>query len=77
VPDVVAVESAPRSFPGGWAVVAVVVALIGLLLLAGVPGRERVAGNGSEALRHGWASRRAAAAQQPQPAPDASRSDAH
>jgi hypothetical protein len=62
-------ESAPRSYPAGWALGAIIVALIGLLLLAGIPESRRIAGNGSEKLRHGWAQQRAAA--EPQSAPDA------
>ena len=70
MPHVVASESAPRSYPAGWALGAIVVALIGLLLLAGIPESRRVAGNGSDKLRHGWARERAAA-EEPQPATDA------
>jgi len=75
LPHVVASESAPRSYPAGWALGAIVLALIGLLLLAGIPESRRIAGNGSEKLRHGWAQQRAAAepAHPAQPAPDAPR----
>lgn len=72
MPHVVASETAPRSYPAGWALVAIVIALIGLLLLAGIPESQRIAGNGSEKLRHGWARERAAAGE-PQPAPVAPR----
>jgi hypothetical protein len=72
LPHVVASEPAPRSYPGGWALCAVIAALIGLLLLAGIPESRRSAGNGSDKLRHGWAEKRAAAAQTQQ-APDAPR----
>ena len=71
MPPVVVSEPAPRSYPA-WALVAIVVALVGLLLLAGIPETGRVAGNGSEKLRRGWARERAAAAEL-QPAPDAPR----
>ena len=72
MPHVVASESTPRSNPAGWPLVAIVIALIGLLLLAGIPQSQRIAGNGSEKLRHGWAQQRAAAAE-PQQVPDAPR----
>ena len=66
-----------RLLPAGWPLFVALAALALVLAVAGVPGRERVAGNGSGKLRHGWASQRAAAAQEPQPAPDAPRADAH
>jgi hypothetical protein len=44
----------------------IAIAFVLVMLLAGVPGHERKAGDGSSALRHGWAERHAAevAAQQ-------------
>jgi hypothetical protein len=42
-----------------WPLLLALLAAAGVLALAGVPGRERTAGDGSGALRHGWAEERA------------------
>jgi hypothetical protein len=60
LPDVAA--PALRRLPGGWPLLAIALALAGLLLLAGIPASQRVAGDGSSKLRHGWARERAAQA---------------
>ena len=61
----------PRSVVSLWTLTLIVLALLGLLLMAGVPGEEHRAGDGSEKLRHGWAQKQAetAAAQPAPPAP--------
>ena len=43
----------------GWPAILVLIALLLVLALAGIPGSERSAGDGSGALRHGWAAQRA------------------
>ena len=58
----------PTSLVSIWTLVLIVLALLMLLLMAGVPGEEHRAGDGSDKLRHGWAQRQAeAAAAQPAP----------
>lgn len=42
-----------------WPVLLALLAAAAVLALAGVPGRERSAGDGSDALRRGWAEARA------------------
>ena len=56
-----------------WTLSLIVLALLIMLVLAGLPGQDRTAGDGSDKLRHGWARKQAeAAAQQAaQPAPPA------
>ncbi|HEX5011569.1 MAG TPA: hypothetical protein VFY71_14330 [Planctomycetota bacterium] len=51
----------------------IVLALVIMLVVAGLPGRDRTAGDGSDKLRHGWAQKQteAAAQQAAQPAPPA------
>ncbi len=43
----------------GWPAILVLIALLLVLVMAGIPGAERAAGDGSAALRHGWAEQRA------------------
>jgi hypothetical protein len=65
-----------RLLPAGWPVYVALAALALVLAVAGVPGRDRVAGDGSEKLRHGWAEQRAQAADAAparEPAPSAPR----
>ncbi len=59
----------PRPLSTGLQVLFILVALVLVLVLAGVPEPDRVAGDGSDKLRHGWARQRAEAAESA--APDA------
>ena len=60
----------PRSLVSVWTLALIALALFMLLLVAGVPGEEHRAGDGSEKLRHGWAKQQAQRAAE-QPAPSA------
>ena len=65
-----------RLLPAGWPVYVALAALALVLAVAGVPGRERVAGDGSDKLRRGWAEQRVQDAGAPparDPAPSAPR----
>jgi len=58
----------PVSIVSVWTLALIALALLMLLLMAGVPGEEHRAGDGSDKLRHGWAQKQAeAAAAQPAP----------
>jgi hypothetical protein len=58
----------PKPIVSVWTLALIALAMLMLLLVAGVPGEEHRAGDGSEKLRHGWARKRAeAAAEQPAP----------
>jgi|GEM_PF-6965733 len=64
--------SESRPLPIKLQVLFILVALIMVVVLAGLPEPDRTAGDGSELLRHGWAKRRAlqaeaAARTEPQP----------
>ena len=63
-----AAPSATRRLPAGWPVYVALAALAAVLAVAGIPGRERVAGDGSDRLRHGWAEQQAQAATEVAPA---------
>jgi len=52
----------PRPIATGWALALIVLAMVLVVLVAGVPGEDRTAGDGSDKLRHGWAQKRAEAA---------------
>ena len=58
----------PAPLSTGLQVVLLMMVLVLILLMAGVPGLEPVAGNGTRKLRQGWAERRAAAVTAPAPA---------
>ena len=63
----------PRSLVSVWTLALIALAMLMLLLVAGVPGEEHRAGDGSDKLRHGWAQKQteAAATQPAPPAPSA------
>jgi hypothetical protein len=54
----------PAPVSTGFQIMLVLAALGLVILIAGVPGLDPVAGNGSEDLRHGWAARRQAVVEQ-------------
>ena len=54
--------SAVRPRPGRWSLLLPLLAVAAVLSVAGVPGRERTAGDGSGKLRRGWAADQARAA---------------
>ena len=62
-------EGHPAPLSTGLQVVLVLMALCLLMLVAGIPGLEPVAGNGSRELRRDWAERHAATAALPASAP--------
>ena len=73
------VSTTPKPQPSAavWPLVLMVLALFGLLLFAGVPEDDHVAGDGSDALRHGWARElQRAADAQAAPAPATPSTDA-
>ena len=49
-----------RPFPAELSFLLIALSLLVILMLAGVPGKTRRAGDGSESLRHGWAAAHAA-----------------
>jgi hypothetical protein len=49
-----------RTFAGELQFLLIALAMVAMLLIAGVPGEVRRAGEGSEALRLGWAAQHAA-----------------
>jgi hypothetical protein len=71
VPDATHIADTQRPVVSAWLLALIVAALLMLLFMAGVPGEEHRAGDGSEKLRHGWARKQAEAAERAaaQPAP--------
>jgi hypothetical protein len=54
------VTTKPRPSTSAWIIALIVLAMVLMLLVAGLPGTaERTAGDGSDKLRHGWARQRA------------------